>query len=824
MTTGSGAAEHPGSEAYMAAQIAAQTKPPPQQRPQPVDLRPFVESYLAHGLYIIPTIRGKKQPKEPWKGLPRPTIEQWSQWLERWPTSACIGIGCVLGLSNAPEGKQLVDVEPDDDIAREWFEEQTPQPRGWRAASARSIHTFAYAPTERKMLAAKPAKEAGLPEVRAGLNITVLPPSWHRTGAVYRWLPGMGPGEVQIVDAPAWAVEIMPLRNPPRAASKIQPRTSDANTAYGLAALNSEVEAFAAALSGSGRNPQLNDAAFALGQLVSGGELVEADVRRALLAACETNGLVAKDTLQKCEDTLNSGLTAGMRNPRSAPEATPRPAREAKASPADPLADDPGEQERTASLTASVGQIAAADLRLRADDQRLLSFPRTDAGNAEALAVFYGDRLRFDHARQRWLVFDGDLWTPDRSGEIVRLCKEIARRKHIAAQKLDDDAARGKAMEWARKTESRNAIEATIALARAENPIADTGDGWNPDPLLLGVANGVVDLRDATLRRGRQEDRITQAVAVAYNSEAEAPRWYRFLDEVFDGDNDLIAFVQRACGYSLTGSQREQCFFLPWGQGANGKTVLLQAALHVAGTYGLEVPFAVFDRSARNDHPTALADFEGKRLVVASESIESLTLNEGRIKALTGGEQIKARHMRQDFRQFESTGKLWLCSNHRPRVSDTSEGFWRRALLIPFVRQFTGEAADRDLPHKLRDEAEGILTWQIQGAAIWYTHGLQPPANVLAASREWQEESDPIGDFLASCCEVRAGRSAHGAELYAAYSRCCDREQVPAKERLTSTALGTRLTQRFTKRRTSAGTLYHGIGLCEQTTLAVGGM
>ena len=167
-----------------------------------------------------------------------------------------------------------------------------------------------------------------------------------------------------------------------------------------------------------------------------------------------------------------------------------------------------------------------------------------------------------------------------------------------------------------------------------------------------------------------------------------APRFDRFLKEVFGDDTDLIGYIQRAVGYSLTGATAEQCFFCCYGDGANGKSTFLNAIRNVVGGYGCNLPFSAFELEARASIPNDVATLPGRRFVTAIETAESSQLNAARIKALTGSDPITARLLHREFFTFEPVSKFWLAFNHRPVVTDDSHGFWRRVHLIPFLRRF----------------------------------------------------------------------------------------------------------------------------------------
>jgi putative DNA primase/helicase len=321
---------------------------------------------------------------------------------------------------------------------------------------------------------------------------------------------------------------------------------------------------------------------------------------------------------------------------------------------------------------------------------------------------------------------------------------------------------------WAIKSESRYGIEATLKLAQSELPVADDGADWDSDPMLLGVRNGVVDLTTGELRSGKQSDRITLHSEVDFEATAKCPRFGQFLKEVFC-DRELIVFVQKAIGYSLTGKTSEQVLFLCHGTGANGKSTFFDVLRFVFGGYACNLPFSAFELKGRSDIPNEIAAIAQKRFVTAVETNESAQLNEARIKALTGSDPITARFLYHEFFEFEPTGKFWLAFNHRPTVSDDSPGFWRRIRLIPFTQSFPEDRRDPALISKLKAEAAGILNWAVQGALMWQAEGLKAPVVVIQQSENYREESDALGEFIENCCVISWDSQVTAKDLWSEY-------------------------------------------------------
>jgi putative DNA primase/helicase len=445
------------------------------------------------------------------------------------------------------------------------------------------------------------------------------------------------------------------------------------------------------------------------------------------------------------------------------------------------------------------------------DDNRMPSpsFNLTDAGNAEFFAETYGQRLRYDHARKRWLVFGGHRWQADSDAELMRLAKQAVRRRFTNSVHVDNLMERAAHAKWAIESESRARLESLLHLARAEHPIADDGEGWDADHLSLGALNGVIDLRTGQLRDGRPDDRVTMQTAVAFDPTARCPRWEQCIAEMFEFHPELVPFIHRAVGYSITGITTEQVLFLLHGTGANGKSTFIETLKHVLGDYALNTPFSTMESHRPGAATNDLAALVNRRFVTASEANDGAKLNEGVVKNLTGTDSVSARFLYSEWFTFKPTAKFWLAVNHKPVVRDDSHGFWRRIRLIPFDRRF---AVNPSLGAELRAEAAGILAWAVQGCLLWQREGLQVPDVVTTATRSYEHESDPLHDFIAEGCEFVDGAEVQAAELYDHYKRWAERQGMGERERLNTTRFGRLMAERFERGKDRTGRrVYRGI-------------
>lgn len=438
---------------------------------------------------------------------------------------------------------------------------------------------------------------------------------------------------------------------------------------------------------------------------------------------------------------------------------------------------------------------------------------QSDAQWAERFAEAQQHVLRYLHARQQWFLYQPPRWQRDTDGAVVRRFIAFVRKAQAEALQLPDRKAREVAVKDAISRESKVAIDRTLAIARNLPPLTDSGAGWDAEPFLWVATNTVVDVQTGTARPSDPALKVTLAGGVPLVPDATCPRWRQFLEEVFDGDRDLIAFVQRFVGYCLSGLTSEQVFALLYGTGANGKTTFLKILAYVFGEYATNLPFSALEQRGRSAIPNDIAALVGRRLATASETSEGTRLNEARLKALTGSDTVSARFLYQEKFDFQPTAHLILAVNHKPIISDDSYGFWRRLLLIPFVRSFTGSARDPQLEDRLRAEGSGILRWAIDGCLTWQRDGLNPPDSVLHATARYQEESDPLADFLAEAADLDREARTGASAVQAAYQKWCDLRSISKLERLTARALSQRMADRFPRRHTKTGWVYEGLRL-----------
>lgn len=396
----------------------------------------------------------------------------------------------------------------------------------------------------------------------------------------------------------------------------------------------------------------------------------------------------------------------------------------------------------------------------------------TDDGNAQRLFAAFGDFLRYS-PETGWLVFDGKRWTRSKE-HAVRLSRYTMRQIREELERLPEDAdekARASLSKWAHVSLSASKITAALDLTRSETDIAIEQADLNPNPWLLNLPNGVLDLETMKLLEHDPKFLQTKIAGTGFEPEAKCPNWLEVMKKITGDNPELTATLQQAVGYSLTGFTNEHCMFILYGTGANGKSTFLDTIRSMLGGYSIHAPANTFmvNRSAgpRDD----IAMLHDRRLVTASEGEQGARLSESLIKTATGDAALTARFLYGKFFQFVPKFKLWLATNHKPRVTGSDEGIWRRLRLVPFTQHISEDSRDSEILSKLAAEHQGILNWALSGLQLWVSQGkhLKLDEMTLAATDEYREDEDLIAKFLEDSLVVSRGTFITAHDVFAAH-------------------------------------------------------
>lgn len=409
------------------------------------------------------------------------------------------------------------------------------------------------------------------------------------------------------------------------------------------------------------------------------------------------------------------------------------------------------------------------------DTDQLVRPDWTDLGNARRLAARHGRDLRYCHELGGWFVWDEQRWALDRTGKVERLAKEtaLATRRAGLRIKNDDSDTRKKFLLFATRSQSEARLRAMTNLARSETEVAIAAEQLDAHPWLLNVANGALDLRTGKLRPHRRGDLLTKLAPVEYYADAHSDVLERFLDQLSGSDRELRDYLQRAVGYSLTGTTSEEAMFLLLGPGGSGKSTFIEAIKATLGDYVKTADFETFlKRSASGAPRNDIARLNGARMVIACEVDEGKALAEGVVKALTGGDTVTARKLYHEAFEFKPEFKLWLVANHAPVVSATDSGMWRRIQRIPCNNALRAEDQNPSIKAALQNvrvAGPAILKWALDGCLAWQREGLRPPRAIVEATKAYQAEMDPLTQFIAERCELGEDKVWSSEELSEEY-------------------------------------------------------
>jgi P4 family phage/plasmid primase-like protien len=391
----------------------------------------------------------------------------------------------------------------------------------------------------------------------------------------------------------------------------------------------------------------------------------------------------------------------------------------------------------------------------------------------DALALEFTERhkdeLRYVATWDTWLLWDGTRWKFEKTLKAFDLARSVARD---FANACSESKAKP-------KIASAVKVAAIEKLARSDRRHAATTDIWDVDPWLLNTPGGIVDLRTGTMLKHDPDKYMTKLTAVA--PDGDCLLWRKFLAEITGGDKELETFLQRIAGYSLTGSTREHALFFLYGTGTNGKSVFINTLVGILADCATVAPMETFVVTQGERHPTDLAGLRGARLVTATETEQGRRWAEAKIKALTGGDRVSARFMRQDFFEYTPAFKLVIGGNHKPGLTGVNDAIRRRFHLVPFT--VTIAEPDKELPEKLRPEWPGILAWMIEGCRSWLENGLNPPDPVKVATATYLAEEDSFAQWIEECSVTGTDQWGAGALLWGSWQQWAEASKEPPGSR-----------------------------------------
>ena len=438
----------------------------------------------------------------------------------------------------------------------------------------------------------------------------------------------------------------------------------------------------------------------------------------------------------------------------------------------------------------------------------------TDLGNAERFIKGHGAIIRYCTDQKRWYVYQNGRWVMDNGTNINRMGHATIREISFEAEREGlSTSEKVEIQKHAAKSASKGRIKAMIDLAKWFPGIVVSSSAFDQNPWLLNCCNGTLDLMNMELKPHDPEDFITKMVDAPYESDAICPVWDAFISRVMNRDQEKICFIQRIVGYALTGVTPEQCLFVLHGPGANGKSTFTEVLRELLGDYAMHTTTSSLLTSSSSPIRNDLARLNSVRFVSAAEIGMGKKLNEALVKQLTGGDQVTARFLYNEYFEYKPRFKLFIAANHKPEIRGIDHGIWRRIHMVPFDVSIPADEIDKDLLNKLKEELPGILAWAVRGCIEWRNNGLGVPAAIRAATLEYRKEMDLIAGFIEDKCILDASSRVTLGELYEAYRGWTDEAcQDPAGKKI----FGNLMRQKgFAQSKSGSSRYWEGIKLAE---------
>jgi putative DNA primase/helicase len=395
--------------------------------------------------------------------------------------------------------------------------------------------------------------------------------------------------------------------------------------------------------------------------------------------------------------------------------------------------------------------------------------------NAQRFLDENGTLVRRSPELQRWYLWNGAWWDEDRLDRVPEMAANTIDGLRLwVSEGRDPETVRSRARHYAASAKAGRR-DALLSVAGTDPRVVVAVKELDSHPMLIACLNGTVDLRTGELREARPSDLLTRGVSVDYAADADSSVWEAFVNTIFNGDAELIEYVQRLLGYCITGTVQDHLLPVLHGGGANGKSTLIGVVQDLLGEHAITAPEGLVIHHAHEPHPERIAALRGRRLVVSNELEDKAVLAEQTVKMLTGGDTLSGRELYGRRFNFSPTHKVLLVTNHPPRVRSNDHAIWRRVRLVPFKVTIPADKQDADLRRRLVDEhGPGVLAWLFSGAVRWHADGLGTASAVDVASEAYRAEQDTFGTFLAEkTVRIPRGRSKVG-DLWEVWRQWCD--------------------------------------------------
>lgn len=476
------------------------------------------------------------------------------------------------------------------------------------------------------------------------------------------------------------------------------------------------------------------------------------------------------------------------------------------------------EKELTEKERAAI-EVLSRDLRANKFVNGEMQF--TDITNCDYFLKAYGDIIRYCITWNKFLFWNGTNWDIDTRGCVAERCKKFVHQMYRGLRVITDRQLQKDFEKHLIKSESFRRIQALEGLLKMSEEIKVEDYELDTDIYLFNIEGLTLNLKTGKAKEPNIKNLITKKSRFIYDKVAQCPTWNIFLQRIFNKDAALIRFIQKAMGYALSGDVSEQCLFILWGTGANGKSTFLNVLQYLFGDYACSTMIETFMKK-NSEQSNDLARLKGARLVTTSEIEQGKQMSESLIKTVTGEDDLTARFLYGEYFSFKPTFKIFMATNHKPKIRGADNGIWRRIKMIPFTVTIPPEQRDKKLTEKLIAENSGILNWLIQGYAMWRKEGLgEEPKAVREANNEYRMDMDVVGTFVDDCFDLDPSGEWRllTKELYDTYIKWCNKNN----ERIMSQKwLGLRMSEKGFKRLSTNGNRFW-LGLIIKDSWRYGG-
>ncbi|MBN2789910.1 MAG: hypothetical protein JXR69_06950 [Candidatus Delongbacteria bacterium] len=417
----------------------------------------------------------------------------------------------------------------------------------------------------------------------------------------------------------------------------------------------------------------------------------------------------------------------------------------------------------------------------------------TDKATAEAWLKWINSEYVYNYRTDHWYKWNGKFWELDQVEEHKASLLDFAKDLKI------------RAMEEPERDRQNRIIKIAIDLENAKtwkghfeaSAVLNNRIGFNLNSDLINLQNGTFDIKKMQFKQHCKEEYFNYSLPFDYLPEKSCPTWISFLNDIFLDNSDLIHYINKAVGYSLTAEVQEQCLFFLYGSGQNGKSVFIETLLHIFGDFGIKIPLTalLYNKNNNESSQREIIRLKNKRFTVANETEENGHLSESIIKDLTGGDTLTGRELYEKTAEFKATHKLWIYGNHKPMIKGSDLGIWRRIKLIPFLYTVPKDKIDRELQSKLKNELSGIFNWILEGLKLWKKEGLEPiPEEITNATAEYKNEMDIIQQFITDCCNIAEGLECNSKDLYKSFTNWLEESGI--KSRISKNMLTKKLAEK----------------------------